>query len=473
MKHIGVFSVLIPVLSVMSRGEYFTQHSVVTGFWAPAGISVCDMNGDERPDILAAAWNDDEIAFWINSGEPTPQWEEHTVEESLDGAAFCDGGDLNGDGLIDIAACGFYAEAVMIYLADGNDGWTVYQLCDDLADAHEVHLTDINGDGLLDCVAAAGGNCSIASWLNDGSTPDSWDRHDVCLGMEGGRSVCFGDFDEDGDVDMAGCALVCDDIRWWENSGEAVPEWTEHQIENYFNGSHMIRACDMNCDGFTDLICTAFGNGRTGVWYNSGTVPVEWDKQLLAGSFGLALGVEAVDINGDGLPDLAGTSMNPDQLAIWINNGDLPSTWEKTVVDDYLLDGWPLGSGDFNGDGRQDLTAGGNGAGYIRWYENMPGTGIFHGEEDLSLALSFPNPSHSGVQVRVNLPAPCDLSLSIMDIAGREVRFLHGGSSPGGWSEHFWDGSSSDGTICGEGVYLIRAENSNGDLIVEKVTLLK
>ena len=283
--------------------------------------------------------------------------------------------------------------------------------------------------------------------------------------------MCFGDFDGDGDTDMAGCSLESDDIMWWENSGDSVPEWTEHEIEDFFNGAHMIRSCDMNCDGFTDLVCAAFVNGKIGIWYNSGTVPVEWEKQLISGSFGLALGVEPVDINGDGLPDFAATSMNPDQLAYWLNNGDLLSTWEKTVVDEALLDGWPIGSGDFNCDGREDLTAGASGAGYIRWYANMPGTGITI--SPASFSMYFSNPSRSSVNVTLNQTAPGRAALSVLDLSGRTVCNLYRGPAAGGLTEHVWNGCSDNGTICGEGVYLIRAESSSGEVIVEKVTLLK
>ncbi len=473
MKHIKLLPLLLPVLYLNSSGEFFTQYTVTTGFWKPAGISVFDMNGDGYQDILGAAWNDDEISFWINSGEPTPQWEEHVVDQDLDGAAFCSAGDLNEDGNTDIAACGFFAASVNIYIAQGEDNWNTYTLCSDLTDAHEVHLEDVNDDGLTDCIAAAGGDCSVALWLNNGSTPDTWDRYNVCISMVGGRSVCFGDFDGDGDTDMAGCSLESDDVLWWENSGDPVPEWTEHEIEDFFNGAHMIRACDMNCDGFTDLVCAAFVSGKIGIWYNSGTVPVEWDKQLTAGSFGLALGVEPVDINGDGMPDFAATSMNPDQLAYWLNNGGLLSTWEKTIVDDALLDGWPIGSGDFNGDGRNDLTAGASGAGYIRWYANTAGTGITVSPDSSPVSLHFCNPARSSVDVTLNMTAPGRVSLCVFDLSGRTVSTLYRGTAAAGPSEYLWNGCSEDGTFCGEGVYLIRAESSSGEIIVEKVTLLK
>lgn len=473
MKYINLFTLLLSVLYANSFGESFTQYTVASGFWKPAGISVFDMNGDGKEDILGAAWNDDQISFWINSGETVPQWEEHIVDSSLDGAAFCGAGDIDDNGNTDIAACGFFAASVNIYIAEGEDNWNTFTLCDDLADAHEVHLEDVNGDGMIDCIAAAGGDCSIALWLNNGTTPDTWDRYDVCLSMIGGRSVCFGDFDGDGDTDMAGCSLESDDILWWENSGDSVPEWTEHEIEDFFNGAHMIRACDMNCDGFTDLLCAAFVNGKIGIWYNSGTVPVEWDKQLISGSFGLALGVEPVDINGDGLPDFAATSMNPDQLAYWLNNGDLLSTWEKTVVDEALVDGWPIGSGDFNGDGREDLTAGASGAGYIRWYANMPGTGISGSSVAAPFSLSFCNPAFSSVNVTLNLPRSAGTSLCILDLSGRMVRTLHQGTVAEGASEYFWNGCYENGTFCSEGVYFVRAESSSGEVIMKRVTLLK
>ena len=460
------FALLLLVSGTMLSAGFET-HTVSTGFWGPSGIHVTDMNGDELPDILGSAWNDNEISYWLNSGDPLPEWERHLVTDSLYDASFCSACDVNQDGLIDIAATGWEPGKVMVFLGNSDGSWTEYTVTKSLDFAHEVHLVDVDQDGLPDIIAAAAGAVSIVWWKNNGETPDQWDREDISTDLSGGRSVCAADFDGDGDVDLAGCGMTCDDIRWWENSGDPVPEWTEHSVDVYFNGAHMVRAGDINGDGHIDLAGAGFIVGRPGIWLNSGTVPVTWEKHLIADNIGQALGVDLPDLNCDGLPDLAATSQNPHQISVWINNGGPPSTWEKNQVDGTIVGAWPLGSGDFNGDGNTDLAAGGNASGYIRWYENNTSEGVTGTCSEQIMNISTANPSEGIVTVTVQLEETETVKITVLDFAGRRLCSLWEGLLPVGGASFTWDG-----TNCSTGVYLIRAESSSGILSVKRVTLL-
>jgi len=138
-------SIAVMVLSFsIAAADGFEQYIVATGFLAPAGLSVCSMNDDEHLDILGTAWNDDEVSYWINSGEAVPQWEEFVVTDNLDGASFACAGHVNSDEYVDVAAGGWYANTILCFLGDGENSWTPFVVSDDFAKPHEVHFVDVD-----------------------------------------------------------------------------------------------------------------------------------------------------------------------------------------------------------------------------------------------------------------------------------------------------------------------------------------
>jgi hypothetical protein len=119
------------------------------------------------------------------------------------------------------------------------------------------------------------------------------------------------------------------------------------------NGPRSVVAVDVNGDGKPDLVAcntldntvsVSLGNGdgtfQAPVAYNLGNEP-----------YFVAVG----DFNGDGKPDLAVATPNTKQVAVLLGNGD--GTFRAAVnypTSDYTLS---VSIGDFNGDGKLDIAA--------------------------------------------------------------------------------------------------------------------
>jgi hypothetical protein len=69
---------------------------------------------------------------------------------------------------------------------------------------------------------------------------------------------------------------------------------------------------------------------------------------------------------------------------------------------------------------------------------------------------SFPNPFSGTTEIRVGLPAPAAVTVSVYDVAGRRVfeRRLPAGDA--GWRSVMFDGRSSSGDVLPSGVYFAR-----------------
>ncbi|MGQ0720115.1 MAG: M43 family zinc metalloprotease [Candidatus Eiseniibacteriota bacterium] len=78
------------------------------------------------------------------------------------------------------------------------------------------------------------------------------------------------------------------------------------------------------------------------------------------------------------------------------------------------------------------------------------------------LHQNVPNPFHPMTQIRFDLPASADVSLRVMDVAGRTVRTLAGGRQSAGSHQVSWDGTDEANAPVAAGVYFYRLETSLG-----------
>jgi len=181
-------------------------------------VVVADVNADGRLDIAAS----------FRSGEPEPNpvlWLSngsgnfHPVVQDLpdDGNFWqVSVGDVNGDGLPDLAASSDYVRGrppLLVYLQDAAGGWSlaVEGLPPPVQDGHleafhGVALADFNGDTHLDLVAVDWAKAGLRLWLGDGSG-----RWSECpkTGLPEGHERQFGygvaarDVNGDGKPDLA------------------------------------------------------------------------------------------------------------------------------------------------------------------------------------------------------------------------------------------------------------------------------
>ncbi len=89
-----------------------------------------------------------------------------------------------------------------------------------------------------------------------------------------------------------------------------------------------------------------------------------------------------------------------------------------------------------------------------------------------TLAAPWPNPFNSTTRLRYSLPHAGEVRLAVYDILGRQVRELANATQQAGQYEVHWDGCSDAGIGVASGVYFVRAELGEQQL-VKKVMLVK
>jgi len=217
----------------------------------------------------------------------------------------------------------------------------------------------------------------------------------------------FGDFNEDGHVDLAAIPRLGKGVRAW--AGDGTGRWTESSdglvlAENSCGGG--ISFADVNNDGKLDL-CVAdhcqgtyvyFGNG-TGRWLKvagpmiAQVSPKPDLQEIYSGTEDLATG----DIDSDGDIDMIVGASDKGGMAIWLNDGN-GRTWTRSASNGGLpAEGWVprLMLVDLNGDEHLDLVA--NRSVGPRAYIG-DGTGFF-----IERSLGLPEPTVYGIYIGLDV----------------------------------------------------------------------
>lgn len=188
-----------------------------------------DVDGDGNTDLLCTDRKGPRRGvFWLkNPGTKQVRaqapWIEHPLGGSDREVMFADLGDLDGDGLTDVAVAAKPRD-VLMFLRRADGGWrnvVLSLVADRLGDAKAVKIGDLNGDGLADLVFTcenAHGKSEGVVWLEQ-HKGGAWRQHSLG-GPDGVKFdlVQLLDLDADGDLDV----ITCEErdqlgVIWYEN----------------------------------------------------------------------------------------------------------------------------------------------------------------------------------------------------------------------------------------------------------------
>lgn len=291
-------------------------------------------------------------------------------------------GDINNNGYLDLVVSGEDTSGALVTQVYINLNGTM-MLNQDLEGVQNessgnLGWGDYDGDGLLDlAVAGMGGSGRIARvYKNDGAGVFNWDSEQVLTGVSN-ASVAWGDYDNDGDLDLFICGH--------DGSQPTAGLYKNHprgkltlDPSQSFTGVQGGSAdwVDYDGDGDFDLVVTGHdGTDRRIIFYENdpvGTLTADGSHDLP----GVSLSDAAFgDFDNDGDPDLAltGEASPSLRLAMIFANDGLGnfSQYGDTLMSIYRSScAW----GDFDNDGDLDVAfCGYTGSDLVtRVYRNMP-----------------------------------------------------------------------------------------------------
>ena len=235
--------------------------------------------------------------------------------------------------------------------AAGQSGGVVLTLSATVADA----ANDFNGDGRSD-VLWRNNSGVVTNWLGQANGSFLANHANSATGVPLDWTIAgTGDFNGDGR----------DDILWRNNSG-VVTNWLS-QANGGFIGNHANAATGVPFDWKVAGTGDFNGDGRDDIlWRNDNGVIIDWLGQANGGfisnyansATGVTLDWHVVgtgDFNGDGRDDVLWRNNNGVTID-WLGqaNGGFVSNYANSATG-VPLDWNVVGTGDFNGDGRDDI----------------------------------------------------------------------------------------------------------------------
>ncbi|AVH66573.1 FG-GAP-like repeat-containing protein [Nostoc sp. 'Peltigera membranacea cyanobiont' N6] len=280
----------------------------------PKSVTVADIDGDGKKDLVIANSGDDNISVLLNDGSGgfgTPT--NYTVGVS---PSFVAVADFDGDSKLDFVVTNSGDNNISVLLNDGSGGFGTPTNFTVGTNPNAIAVADFDGDGKKDLVVANSGDDNISVLLNDGSggfgTPTNF-----AVGTNP-NAIAVADFDGDGKKDLVVANSNDNNISLLLNDGSGgfgTPT-------NFTVGTnpHAIAVADFNGDGKLDLVVANSDDNNVSVLLNDGNGGFGTPTNFTVGTNPNAIAV--ADIDGDGKKDLVVANSGSANVSVLVNDGN-------------------------------------------------------------------------------------------------------------------------------------------------------
>ncbi len=199
-------------------GTSWTEHTVEGFFWGAISIYSEDIDGDGDMDVLGAAYYANDITWWENIDGLGMSWVEHNVVGDFDAASYVYSEDIDGDGDMDVLGAAYEGNDIAWWENVNGLGtsWVEHNIDGNFEGAGSVHSEDMDGDGDMDVLGSASTADDITWWENIDGSGTSWTGHTIDGNFNSARTVYSEDVNGDGNMDVLGAGLFAWEIAWWD-----------------------------------------------------------------------------------------------------------------------------------------------------------------------------------------------------------------------------------------------------------------
>lgn len=381
------FSVqLTGVVSVVGAPVSMANNVDFTSGMQPVSVAVGDFNGDGLLDLAVANAGDSTVSVMLNTTAPgaaTPSFGSPQAFSVGKNPTFVADADLNGDGKLDLVVVNNNsAGSVSVLLNTTPTGSTTVSFANHFdfavgANPTGLAIGDLNGDGLPDLAVVNHGDSTVSVLLNGtfpGNAVPAFTGHRDFGTDASPYAVAIGDLNGDGKADLVVTSGAAASVSVLENTmapGTLTAAFAGKQDFTTGQKPSAVAIGDVNGDGAPDLVVANAGSNTVSVLLNTTTPGANTFSFAAKQDFPTGADPQAValkDLNGDGKPDIvvanggAGSSSVSVLLNTTVPGATIPTFAGQQT---FSTGGGPVSVAvaDLNGDGEPDLVTANSAAG--------------------------------------------------------------------------------------------------------------
>lgn len=329
---------------------------------APAGVTAADFNHDGKLDIAATNSTDNNVSVRLGDGSGALGAQTtFSVGTKPLGITHAD---FNRDGHEDLAVANYTSGTVSILLGNGAGSFGAASSVTVGANPTGLVAADLNVDGKLDLVVANYGsnNASKLLGVGDGTFAAAVNA----ATSTGPLSVVSGDFNRSGEPDVAVLEYADTTPSLILGTDPGAPAtFSDSGDVSMGAGADPLKMAvgDFDNDGDMDLAVSDFALDRIRVFFNNGTGTLTFQQDISPGAGSQITSVAAADFDRDGDLDLVAAERGYAQVEVFKNNG---SGSFGAATDTMAYNGgaggepWDVAVADLDLDGDLDVVAAGN-----------------------------------------------------------------------------------------------------------------
>ena len=391
---------------------------------APTSLALADLNRDGRRDIVVSYAGIDQVGLFTQDSmgvftlAPDLIGDASSIASPVDVVV----SDLDGDGDDDLAVSSQTVPAVAVFLQSSSGAFSSapdlsLAMPSDTEGALRLAAVDLDGDGRTDLAAARGDALRLDMFYQ--SRPGDFRSQSTLLSdsatQENARFVQPGDFDGDGDLDLAFANAREDHVSIYLQTNPGVFEPSANGVigAGFFDGVLALATGDLDGDGDLDLAAALTGASQLAVAYQTAPGEFTFDPMTdIVGTFPLPFRPRSVaigDFNDDGMLDLVSANAAGGNLTIFLQGpaGVFPSTPSFTLSNPGLTEAPnTVLALDLDGDGDSDLAVANRGNNF----------GVSGGSVAIFLQVNGTFPTAPQVSIKTLLPQSRMVDLAAIDM---------------------------------------------------------
>lgn len=301
----------------------FERHEVAVAPYLDVGAAVGDLTGDGRPNVVAGQGLGHNDVYWFEiPADPRERWTRHLVTDEFEKYHDLAVADIDGDDDPEVVGISQESETIFYYDVPPDPRQSPWpddhlHVVDEGREVEGIEVVDVDGDGRTELIAGT------SVYRPNPSLASGWEREAIASGWDKTR-VAVADLDGDDELEIV--FAEGDSPEYGSHPGRVAwfdrPDWEPTFLKEDLFCPHSLQVADFSGNGWPDVYVAEMGLGKN-----------ETPRHLLFLNRGdgdfeertIATGVEtheakAVDLTGNGRPDIVGKSYGPDHhVDVWYN----------------------------------------------------------------------------------------------------------------------------------------------------------